>query len=255
MADAAPDLPAEAPPAPLEEISTRVPEKIAGSTRTIAKLRALLSRTSGFDSALLGLHYPLLVSVSLNSKVPQPGLRALIALISDVRMFLRLPGLLSIYLWALSTYAKPPKDTVLNTIAWGQIGASTVFQLLENIAYLSAHHIIKLDKIKEGKAWRWCLRAWGLHVFLDLVRLARVKQLEARQRQRGRADLVEKESKIEMEAEEEKWRTQLLTNAAYAPLTIHYGMDKGPLSDLWIGAFGSVASIVGWRQVWKNVEL
>ena len=49
--------------------------------------------------------------------------KALSVLIDDVRIFMRLWGLLGIWSWASGTYKSPPTDVPLKVIAWSQISA------------------------------------------------------------------------------------------------------------------------------------
>lgn len=214
----------------------------------VTRLTKILAETSGLDATLLTLQYPLLLLLALPRRKPTPRLRALIGLISDIRIFLRLPGLLKIYLWALQTIKKPPTDGILTTITWSQIVSSTAFQALENAAYLSQHGIMGLDGKQRSAAAKWSARAWAAHVFLDLLRLGRVRQI----REQAKASSgLEKEDKIARKTENKKWWRDFVVNTAYAPLTVHYSLESGAVGELWIGLLGSIVSAVSWNTAWE----
>lgn len=70
------------------------------------------------------------------------------------------------------------------------------------------------------------------------------------------AEIEEKEQRTitqenEKEAAAKYWRS-VATNAAYAPMTLHYSMEKGFMGDSWIGALGLAASAVGLGEVWRS---
>merc|ERR1711977_765913 len=48
-----------------------------------------------------------------------------------------------------------------------------------------------------------------------------------------------------------RWRRQLLINAAYAPLTIHWSLEKGLVGEFWVGLFGSVAGLAKLKEAWR----
>ncbi|KAI9891412.1 MAG: hypothetical protein M1814_002731 [Vezdaea aestivalis] len=244
----APDI---APPPPVIPSENAATLSYIPSNKSAGRLASILSRTSGLDSSLLALQYPLLLLLAPPRRAPSHRLKALASLLSDVRIFLRLPGLLKIYLWALGTFKSPPQDTLVKGIVWAQISASTVFQALENVAYLSQHGIIGLGKKTQSKAWKWSARAWAAHIFLDLLRLARTRELR-RERGRRLAD-TKTDSKV-VEKEEDQWRHEVLVNLAYAPLTIHYSLESAPIGEQWIGLLGSVVGMLGWRRLWRDTK-
>ena len=138
---------------------------------TITHLNRILSTPSGTDSLLCTLQYStlatstLLSTLSLRrlhaqvlsllsfaralpantailispSALPTPlslrasqSLKALSALISDFRIFVRLWGLLGIYKWGKGLLTEPPSDRVLERIAWAEVLVNVAYQVLEN---------------------------------------------------------------------------------------------------------------------------
>ncbi|KAF1999904.1 hypothetical protein P154DRAFT_522975, partial [Amniculicola lignicola CBS 123094] len=148
-----------------------------------------------------GLHSP---GWTKRAEEISKGSKALAALISDFRIFVRLWALIDIYTWARSLWhsplpppAQPPsskcppiphhhqhqrqKEKLLQRIAWAQITACTAFQLLENGAYLSSKSVLTgqgwtgdSGKRREGRWWVWSSRFWFAHVVLEGVRLGTV---------------------------------------------------------------------------------
>jgi hypothetical protein len=86
------------------------------------------------------------------------------------------------------------------------------------------------------------------HVGLEFTRLGYLWSERMRARSKGK----EKEVLEGREEEEMAWRRDLVSNAAYAPLTMHSSFEKGVVGDFWIGVLGTVASGVGFAEVWKN---
>ncbi len=196
-------------------------------------------------------------------------LRALTDRISDVRMFLRLWGLLGIWEWASEMWKNPPRDTIVMSITWAQIFASVMYQSLENGAYLAQHGVVDWPSEKQTRAWIWSSRFWAAHVALDLGRLWRLNS--ARQQrsvsQSPKSLAAPEDEHVDTEetkdtdiavtrphvhGEDDKWWRQLYVNAAYAPLTLHWSLEGGAVSDLWIGILGTSAGLVGLKHLWRE---
>ncbi|KAI9698802.1 MAG: hypothetical protein M1836_003912 [Candelina mexicana] len=264
----------------------------------ISRLNSVLSTTSGLDTILLTLSYTLIFFTStlpslsslrissLRIQKSQPSsptssrflrtvtsLRTLADLISDVRIFLRLWGLLGIWSWGASVYRDPPKDQVLEMIAWLQVGANAIYQGLENGAYLSSHGVLDLGGGKGGKReakwWLWSSRFWAAHVGLEFGRLGRVLILKKREEEeerkkngQGQGEYVEKSgdavlvrgngNTMTRRREAERWWREFGLNLAYAPLVVHWSLEKGCVGDGWVGALGSIAGVLGFKEIWRQ---
>jgi len=135
---------------------------------------------------------------------------------------------------------------VLERIAWAQVCVAVVYQVLENGAYLASKGVLGWDARKQTRAWMWSSRFWMAHVGLEFTRLGYLWSEKARLRSKGKAT-------VEVEEEENRaWRRDLVSNVAYAPLTVHWSLEEGVVGDFWVGALGTVAGGVGFAQVWKN---
>ncbi|KAK9370033.1 hypothetical protein V1509DRAFT_618342 [Lipomyces kononenkoae] len=193
--------------------------------------------------------------VTADVAVPRPSIavrmRTLSSLISDIRIFHRLWGLIGLLRWAIATLQSPPKDSWLAAVAYLQVVSNLLYQPLENIAYLGSHDIIPVSKAKINRLWVVSSRLWAAHVILEFVRLGRQKYLAV---QKNKDDAGEKkaEAKTESAMAEVLWRRQLLVNTAYFPLTIHWSMQTGFLSELAVGVLGTVAGGARLIPLWKQ---
>jgi len=146
----------------------------------------------------------------------------------------------------------PPKDLVQRNITWAQVLVNIFYQVLENGAYLSSKGILGWDGKKQNRAWVWSSRFWAAHVGLDFGRLG--YEFWLRTRVAGKGKEIEKEGGVVEEREVRVWRRELAVNLAYAPLTVHWSLEEGLVSDLFVGVLGSVAGVVGFRELWKNTS-
>jgi hypothetical protein len=90
------------------------------------------------------------------------------------------------------------------------------------------------------------------HVVMDFVRLYH----EYTVRKSGTKG-AKKDDEVVDQAESAwraKWRKELVVDLAYAPLTVHWSLEKGLVGDFWVGLLGSVAGVTGLRALWKNTK-
>jgi hypothetical protein len=163
-----------------------------------------------------------------------PRLKKLSGKLSDVRILLRLHGIIPTYRWMLSTHASPPTDPVLATVAKLQTYVNMLYFPLENAAYLASQEIIPMSTRTETDLWLWSCRFWGAHVALDFVRLWKERQIHLK----GKATEEGDEGQWER-----KWWAQVAMNVAYAPLTVHWSLENGLLKNVDLGYLGVIAAI------------
>ena len=154
-----------------------------------------LSAVAAADTGLLSLTH--LARLTASTK-------ALVSLLSEVRVFMRLWGLLGIYQSAKRLYLQQQQhqsqsqtqtgprtkahDKPLIYIAWAQLACGAAFQILENGAYLAQRGVLNGRSWtatasgegtgKQARWWLWSARFWAGCVALEGVRLARVWQLD-----------------------------------------------------------------------------
>jgi hypothetical protein len=188
------------------------------------------------------------------------GAKKLATLISDYRIFIRLWGLLGIYAWGKSVYLDPPKDRVLRWIAYTQVALNACFQTIENRAYLAGKTIITRDISLQLRDWCWSSRFWCAHTTLEFVRLYRMKQIWAAedkaavQKKKGEGAWWsgDEDAKAKREAEVAGWWKDLIVNGAYYPMTFHWSLEGGLLTEIQIGILGVIAGGTGLREVWRK---
>ena len=148
-----------------------------------------------------------------------------------------------------------PQDKVLARITLAQVGVNIVYQVLENVAYLAQHGIVKRSERQQARDWVWSSRFWAAHVLLEFVRLWRIRALWDRNVVEGKTNEEdeEKEAKIKRKEEVSTWWRELLINACYAPMTIHWSLESGTMSEEWVGLLGAIAGAIGLREKWKKI--
>lgn len=181
------------------------------------------------------------------------SLKRLRDLCSDYRIFARLVGYPAIHSWGISTYNTPSpteKGAIPRWIEDTQVLVNLAYQPLENLAYLSSHDILPFSKSTENKLWLWSCRCWAAHVGVELYRLHLVR------RQYLRSTEVGEKTKKEQEILSFTWVREVIINLAYAPLTIHWSLEKGlpGLTERGVGFCGVVAAIGQLSKVWETTK-
>ncbi|KAF2734519.1 hypothetical protein EJ04DRAFT_552673 [Polyplosphaeria fusca] len=233
--------------------------------------QALLSRLNALSTAtkttplVLPSETPIPSTTLLAQAVSST--KALAALLADFRVFVRLWGLLGIYAWGKAVWKAPTpaalsgKERVLRGLACAQILSCVAFQVLENGAYLASKGVLTGEgwAAREGAWWVWSSRFWAVHVGLEGVRLGVLWWASSKERgalgEKGEVGDGEKEGKMEREGrrrEDWVWWRDVVSNAAYFPMTMHWSTATGLLSDAGVGALGAVAGgallVDAWRQ-------
>jgi hypothetical protein len=157
---------------------------------------------------------------------------------------------------------------VLRIVAYLEVFSILVYQALENVAYLSSKGITGQRLVKKWggiNAWYlWSTRAWFGYVLLEFVRLGREsvlfrqkeeerKKIRAEQVQDGTKSVseVEKEDEEARRQETRKWRKSLVNNLAWAPLCLHWSLEKGiGVPESLTGFIGLLAGIWGTHDTW-----
>lgn len=196
-------------------------------------------------------------------------LKALSALISDFRIFARLWGLLSLYRWGRGVFLRirekdgdgGGEDKVGLGIEAAQVVVNLFYQFLENGAYLSGKGVLGWSGERQNKAWLWSSRFWASHIALDFVRLGREFLARRQVSREAEQNIGTDEEGVRigggMEGEKEwrrKWRREFAVNAAFAPLTLHWGLEGGLVGEFWVGVLGTVAGGLGFREMWRTTR-
>lgn len=177
------------------------------------------------------------------------------AVLSEVRTFGRLWGLLGLYFAAkkllLSLTSKKTEEKSADAtaesrfdafVAVAQIASLISFQATENIAFLSSKKILGFSPQTQGKLAVWSVRSWALYISMELGRL-----LIERQRRVSAAGGRLTAKDAEWSA---NWKKDFFRNLAWSPITIHYSAATGFLSDLAISALAFHPAQSQMRELW-----
>lgn len=196
--------------------------------------------------------------------------KAIANVIADYRIFVRMWGMLGLYTWARDTYLSPlpkeatQKEKLLRGTTWAAITSCVLFQVLENGAYAASKGMLTSEswsgdagKKRETWWWVWSSRFWAAYVGCEIVRL-----LIERAYKEPRVEVAgdgEKEDKLRAEQEKTDsynksftWWKDLVSNIAYAPMTLHWSVEEGLMSDVQVGVCGMVAGGAMLADAWRK---
>ncbi|KAK2460297.1 hypothetical protein APHAL10511_007686 [Amanita phalloides] len=196
------------------------------------------------------------------------------SVISGSRTLWRIWGMLPIVQWLVSLERTPQPTRKLLTIERLQGWAMLAYYPLEHLSYLRSHGIIPSNipspfslfssvprriKLDAGKLALWSCRFWALYVILHFVHLKEDKNLlEARQRslRKGKGTGLNAEEKRDMRQKRDMFWSEVVTNLAYFPLTVHWSLEKGLFKNgVWVDIFGFVAAVMSFRSGWRATAL
>ena len=184
------------------------------------------------------------------------SVKALAELTADTRMFMRLWGLVNIYSWARDNYLKPPGDVALKTLVWAQVGAKTIYQLLENGAYLASKGVLRDSKWAERQTtwWVWSNRSWLAYTLLEFLRLLRLRQLRFNEdfgaktlSENPNASAGDNAVKVQSAELKQIWQHDLCAAAGWVPVTLHRSFEnenQGTAVEALIGLCGIIPGVV-----------
>ncbi|KAL7267794.1 hypothetical protein RUND412_009601 [Rhizina undulata] len=185
----------------------------------ISRVNRLMSTTAGADKALMTIAYTIQLVTPFLGRLPT---LLTIPLPTPIPLFLPPPSAATLERVGKSLRAL--NSLISDAIAVAQVLANAAYQVFENAAYLAQHGVLPINQRKQNKMWLWSSRFWMVHVGLEFAKLRREHTLRvnARKGRRGvfgRKDEKEGLSTVDW-AEEWAWWRQVLSNCAYAPLTV-----------------------------------
>lgn len=191
-------------------------------------------------------------------------LQAYSGMISEMRTMGRLWGLLGLYsavkglaakTFAATSSSDEKKSDSLSDdsaekmfaalVAWAQVLCLVVFQACENAAYLGSKKILPIKPLNQGRLAILSVRFWGAYVAMEVV-----KHLTERARRLSASGGVVKTA--EQRSWQEGWRKAFYRNAAWAPLTMHWGTPGGLLPDFMVALFAMYPATGGMRDLWRS---
>ncbi|KAI8145604.1 peroxisomal biogenesis factor 11 [Fennellomyces sp. T-0311] len=224
-----------------------------------------LNTVRGTDKVLMFIQYwSKIVIFFLNKRMGGLGskrIQNLASPVSDFRILLRYYGLLPMVQYMNYIEFHPPATPLALGIERLQNWCNIIYYPLEHIYWLGAHQVIPLSDDKTNKIGIWSCRFWAAYVVLEYGRLAEqyrcLKKRETGLLKRIKAGDVETDEDPEAEmasikAERSSIFVNTMINSGYLPLTVHWSLEKGLISDVWVGLFGGFASIFQIYAAWRD---
>lgn len=198
-----------------------------------------------------------------------PRVRALNALTADARILFRIWAVLPMFKWMLSLAHHPPPSSSLRLIERLQAVMMVVYAPMEAAAYLAMHKIVPISDARQNTLWLYACRLWAAYVVLDfwhIIEDQRLLRTSARALEASRGHPTPSASEKTQLSDEQQttkrmWadlrsRKQMLmlqfwTNVGYLPLTAHWSVSGGFLSEGWVGVFGTIAAVASSRMQWR----
>ncbi|KAJ6164396.1 hypothetical protein N7470_003068 [Penicillium chermesinum] len=168
---------------------------------------------------------------------PSPSiLLSLSSLLCETRYTLRLLGLFPIWKQGVELVDSPSKDVISNVLDACQIASVTVYQLLENIAYLGSKDIIPDYCIRRlggiDRLYLGSIRGLLAHFVVQLVKLGRAKLWSMKdtggasaptpQAAEGKRALGSDDCDEGARSQGQEWRKDLVSSSLWTVLCIHW---------------------------------
>lgn len=187
-------------------------------------------------------------------------LKAAAAMLSEIRTFGRIWGLLDLYFAAkklllsardsVTSTSEEKKTAVADNSFDALVGAAQLvslisFQVAESTAYLSSRNALPFSPATQGRLSLWSVRSWMAYTGMELGRLLVVRQ---RRLQKAGGRLVTAEDR-EWGA---GWKKDFLCCLAWSPITVHYSFGDGFLSALTVSLLAFYPAVTQMKDVWRS---
>ncbi|KFA65479.1 hypothetical protein S40285_00504 [Stachybotrys chlorohalonatus IBT 40285] len=182
-------------------------------------------------------------------------LKAMAALISEMRTMGRLLSLFTLYMAGRSLLLrqtqKPAKDESEaaraerrfdTAVSCAQVAALISHAVNENVVLLSTKKVLSLNPATQKKMALRSVRSWAVYVGLEIGKL-----LVERARRGGTGAAAQDEAATAL------WRKNLINNLSWAPLTVNWSLASGgPLHEILICLFAMVPATNGMVDLWRQ---
>lgn len=228
---------------------------------TLPPKTAIIFSTTTTGATTAATNAPARLAALLGQRLKNLG-----SLASEARTIARLWALVGMYFWAkrltlkLFTPAKAAEgsgsgssssssssDKLVALLDWVQFLSCAAFQVLENGAYLSGRGVLGWTPAQQGRAYVMGSRWLGVYTALELGRLlARLVAAKGAHQAAGAGAGAEEREQLDT------LRRSMAINLAWAPLTLHWSLEKGFLNDLAVGAGGCIPGVLQMRKLWRD---
>lgn len=296
------------PPKPTPYVSTTFPAAFSATTNntTLTRLTRTLSTATGLDATLATACY---TSLFLHTQLPwltggllrasgrrlsitssSSPLKALYATLEDHRIVSRLFGLIPLYTTFVEAWRKPHRDPAVKVLLYASLAAGTISQVLENFALLTRRGVLSGEGARRRDGWVWLLanRVWLVQLGLEVLRLARVRQLkfreelgaervgrEEKEKEKGllgdsewqgveegvaesTQQLMEQSTrqlvKVQSAELEKRWWRELYLTVLSFPQAVHWSFSYGasPIGEAVFAGCGMIAGAIGLQDAWEE---
>ncbi|KAJ1767794.1 hypothetical protein EV179_005047 [Coemansia sp. RSA 487] len=234
---------------------------LKGPAPTLDHIIRFLSSGSGHDKFWMVTQYFTKIVVWLFAKRGQKSaserVRTLSNLVADYRIMIRLTGLVPMAQYVRYAEQFPAPSQLLQWLDRIMNLSLCVYYPLEHIYWLGAHQVLPFsDKVVDFSGY-WSCRFWAAWVGLQFAHLGEEYRLIKGRKQKiytqDKMDAAKMQEELDsVDAAMKSWKIQLLINACYFPLTLHWSIRGSTFPDVAVGAFGTVAALAQTYNVWKE---
>ncbi|KAJ2841317.1 hypothetical protein J3B02_005938, partial [Coemansia erecta] len=182
--------------------------------------------------------------------------RTLSNLVADYRIMIRLTGLVPMAQYVRYAEQFPAQTRVLQWLDRVMNLSLVCYYPLEHIYWLGAHRILPFSEKLVDFSGYWSCRFWAAWVALQFVHLGEEHRLI-----KGRKQKIYTQEKIDaskmqqeldaVDADAKSWKIQMLINACYFPLTLHWSIRGSTFPDVAVGVCGTIAALAQAYNVWN----
>ncbi|KAK7422966.1 hypothetical protein QQX98_001256 [Neonectria punicea] len=151
-------------------------------------------------------------------------------------MLISVKELLQDKLSKASSASANPLDSAVMAL---QTISMTSFHICEAAACLSQAKVLALSPKLQERFMGWAARSWAAFIFVELGRLL----IEWTRKLKG--------DEVDVEWLDE-WKKELYRNLAWAPVTLHWSLPNGLLSDIFVALFALYPSFSLMKDFWKE---
>ncbi|KAJ1655726.1 hypothetical protein GGF38_004709 [Coemansia sp. RSA 25] len=233
---------------------------LKGPAPTLDHIIRFLSSGSGHDKLWMLTQYFTKVVVWLFAKrglkSASERVRTLSNLVSDYRIMIRLIGLVPMAQYVRYAEQFPAQTRLLQWLDRIMNLTLVCYYPLEHTYWLGAHQILPFSEKVVDLSGYWSCRFWAVWVAMQFVRLGEeYRIIQGKRREiytRDKIDAAQMQVELDaVTAETKSWKTQLLINACYFPLTLHWSIRGSTFPDVAVGVCGTIAAVAQACNVWK----
>ncbi|KAJ1921965.1 hypothetical protein H4219_000312 [Mycoemilia scoparia] len=231
-------------------------------TPTLDRMVKFISSSSGQDKVWMFVQYFTKVLRYLFAMRRRHGLAkrvgTLSGIISDYRIMSRLTDLVPMFQYLRYVEQNPSQSRTLQNTDRLMNLLLLCYYPLEHIYWLGAHNIIAISESEVESSGIWSCRFWAAWVVVQFFHLYKERQiLKARKRacfEKTDMDATDLQKELEtIEQANKDWYIQLIINASYFPLTIHWSLRHSTFPDVLVGVFGTIAAAAQAYTKWKSL--